>query len=157
MVYSQCHINFNAIIISNGHQTHTCLVAVVTILDSTENTCQARLADTLLAEENNLVHLSLGVAAGGYNRIGRVRYTAVSVRLTGGVGGAAHEVGQLSSLRLAHLAVVHWHASSVQVLQVHGTRHAPSSFVHVPQFVTFVQSHYFFVCEIDALFSTILL
>lgn len=125
----------------------TCFIAVVTsILDSPEDARQAGLADAVLPEENHLVHLGLGLAAGGDHGVGGVRGAAAPVLLGRGVGRAAQEVGQLVGLsglghRGAQVPVVHGHAPPVQVGQIHGERHASSPLVHVPQLVTLVQSH----------------
>lgn len=125
----------------------TCFIVVVSsILNSPEDARQARLADAVLAEEDHLVHLGLCLAAGGDDRVRGVRGAAAPVLLVGGVGRAAQQVGQLVCLsglwhRGAKVPVVHGHAPPVQVGEIHGKRHAASPLVHVPQFVTLVQSH----------------
>ncbi len=97
----------------------TCFIVVVTgILNSTEDARQAGLADAVLPEENHLVHLRLGLAAGGDHGVGGVRCAAASMLLVRGVGRAAQEVGQLVGLtRLWHcgakVSVVHGHAPPV--------------------------------------------
>lgn len=138
------------------HHPLTCFIVVVSsILNAPEDARQARLADAVLAEQDHLVHLGLSLAAGGDDRVRGVGRAAAPVLIVGRVGRAAQQVGQLVGLaglghRGAQVPVVHRHAPPVQVGQVHGERHAASPLVHVPQFVTLVQSH----CACDARLRT---
>lgn len=91
---------------------------MTSILNPSEHACQAGLADAVFPEKNHLVHLGLGLAAGGDDGVGGVGRAAAPVLLFLGEGGAAQEVGQL--VRLPGLwdggvqvPVVHRHASPV--------------------------------------------
>lgn len=125
----------------------TCFIVVVTdILNSSKNARQTGFANAVLPEKNHFVHLGFRLAAGGDDRVGGIRGAAASVLLAGGVGRAAQEVGQFVRLsrlrcRCAQVPVVHRHASPVQVGEVDWKRDTPSSLVHIPQFVTLIQSH----------------
>lgn len=135
-------MSLKVILIHAGEsKSFTCFLAVVTVLNSTKYSRQTRLPDAVLAQEDHLVHLAVRIAAGGDDRVGGVGHAAVPMLLS---RTEAHEAGQLGGLSLGHraqLSVVHRHAPSVQVLQVEGKRHATSPLIHVPQFVSLVQSH----------------
>lgn len=132
---------------SSSSSPFTCFIAVVTsIFNSSKDACQTGLSDSLFPEENHLVHLGLCFAAGGDHRVGGVGRTAASVLVIRGVRGAAQKVGQLVRLaglwhRCAQVPVIYRHAPPVKVGQIHGERHASSPLIHIPQFVTLIQSH----------------
>lgn len=117
----------------------------MSVLHSAEYPREGGLPDAVLSQNYDLVDLTVGVTTGGDDRVGGIGHAAVAVLLSGTVGRAAREVGQLSRHHRGHggaqLAVVHRHAPPMQSLKVHGKRRAPSPFVHVPQLVAFVQSH----------------
>ncbi len=118
-------------------KTFTCFLAVVAVFNSSKYPGQTRLPDAVLAQEDHLVDLPVWVAAGRDDRVGGVGHAAVPVLVR---RTEAPEAGLILGHR-AQLPVVHRHAPPVQVLQVQGKRHATSPLVHVPQLVSFVQSH----------------
>lgn len=119
----------------------TGLLRLRAVLHPAEDAGQAGLAHAVLAQQDHLVEVAVGVAAGGDDGVGGVGGPALPVRLAGAVGGAAHQAGQLARRQGgAQVPLVHRHAAPVQVL-VHGEGHAAAPLVQVAQLVAAVQSH----------------
>lgn len=124
-----------------GPRALTGLFRVRAVLHAAEDAGQAGLADAVLAQQDHLVEVAVGVAARGDDGVGGVGGPALPVLLAGAVRGAAHQAGELA-LRQGgpQVPLVHRHAAPVQVL-VHGEGHAAAPLVQVAQLVAAVQSH----------------